>query len=223
MESSTIQLLKDGLWNRNIVLNQLLALCPLLAVTTTAINGLGMGIATTLVLVLSNMGVSLLRKAIARDIRIPCFVVIIASVVTVVDQMMNAYVHDLHKVLGLFIPLIVTNCAVLGRAESFGYRNKVLPSALDGLFMGLGFAWSLVLIGALRELTGSGTLFQGASLLGGKLLAPLETVVIPDYRGFVISILPPGGFLAVGLVLAGKKAWESRPRVSESSELPVLS
>ena len=213
---------KDGLWTRNIVLSQLLALCPLLAVTTSAINGLGMGIATTLVLVFSNLGVSLLRKFIPRDIRIPCFVVVIASLVTLVDQWMNAYLHEMHKVLGLFIPLIVTNCAVLGRAESFAYNNRLLPSIADGLAMGLGFSWSLMLIGGIRELIGSGTLFSGASLLGGPAFSALEFEVLPKYRGFLIAVLPPGGFMAVGAVLALKKHLEascSRPVIQE---LPVL-
>jgi Na+-translocating ferredoxin:NAD+ oxidoreductase subunit E len=220
---SALGLLKDGLWTRNIVLNQLLALCPLLAVSTTAVNGLGLGLATTAVLVLSNVAISLLRRLIHRDIRIPCFIIVIASLVTVTDQLMNAYLHELHKVLGLFIPLIVTNCAVLGRAESFAYRNSVGASALDGFGMGVGFAWSLTLIGAMREILGSGTLFSGAALLGGPALKSLELTIIPNYRGFVIALLPPGGFLAVGFILAAKAAWErSLAARSQIIELPVL-
>lgn len=219
---STREVLKDGLWTRNIVLSQLLALCPLLAVTTTAVNGLGMGIATCFVLVFSNLTVSILRRFIDRDIRIPCFVVVIATLVTVVDQLMNAYVHDLHKVLGLFIPLIVTNCAVLGRAESFAYKNPPLLSFLDGLAMGLGFAWSLTLIGGLREIVGSGTLFSGASLLGGEGLRVLEVTILPSYRGFLVALLPPGGFVAVGLVLAMKKHLEHQRREQDGQQLPVL-
>jgi len=210
---------KEGLWTRNIVLSQLLALCPLLAVTTTAINGLGMGMATTLVLVVSNLSVSLLRRLIARDLRIPSFVVIIAGVVTVVDLGMNAYVHDLHKVLGLFIPLIVTNCAVLGRAESFAYKQAPLPSLLDGLFMGVGFAMSLTVIGALREVVGSGTLFAGAALLGGESLRFMELTLLDGYGGFLIALLPPGGFFAVGIVLAMKRLWEARASNPTPSEL----
>jgi Na+-translocating ferredoxin:NAD+ oxidoreductase subunit E len=220
---NTLTLLKDGLWTRNIVLNQLLALCPLLAVSTTAVNGLGLGLATTAVLVLSNMAISALRRFIHPDIRIPCFIVVIASLVTVTDQLMNAYLHELHKVLGLFIPLIVTNCAVLGRAESFAYRNSLGAAALDGFGMGIGFAWSLTLIGAVREVLGSGTLFAGAALLGGPALKSLELTIIPEYRGFVIALLPPGGFLAVAFVLAGKVAFErSLPARPEILELPVL-
>jgi Na+-translocating ferredoxin:NAD+ oxidoreductase subunit E len=220
---NALGLLKDGLWTRNIVLNQLLALCPLLAVSTTAVNGFGLGLATTAVLILSNVTVSGLRRFIHPDIRIPCFIVVIASLVTVIDQLMNAYVHDLHKVLGLFIPLIVTNCAVLGRAESFAYKNGVVASALDGLGMGVGFAWSLTLIGAIREVVGSGTLFSGAALLGGAALKGIELKIIPDYRGFTIALLPPGGFLAVGFVLAVKASWErSHKARMQVIELPVL-
>ncbi len=215
-------LVKDGLWRRNIVLSQLLALCPLLAVTTTLVNGLGMGIATTAVLVGSNFTVSLLRKKIHVDIRIPVFVVIIATLVTIVDQSMNAYLHELHKVLGLFIPLIVTNCAVLGRAESFAFKNPVWSATLDGLFMGLGFTWSLMLIGALREFFGSGTVLSGLALLGGETLKKLEINVLPGYGGFLIALLPPGGFIAVGCVLALKKHLEESGARPQVQELPVL-
>ncbi len=214
-------LFTDGLWSRNIVLGQLLALCPLLAVTTTTINGLGMGLATLLVLVLSNLGVSLLRRHIHRAIRIPCFVVIIATMVTMVDQWMAAYTHELHKVLGLFIPLIVTNCAVLGRAESFAYSNSPGLSALDGVAMGLGFMGSLVMIGALREIVGTGTLLSGAALLGGEPLEAIELTLLPGYRGFLLAVLPPGGFFAVASVLALKKHLE-RGRLKKGQELPVL-
>lgn len=218
-----LKLLKEGVWTNNIVFNQLLALCPLLAVSTTAINGLGMGLATTLVLVMSNVSVSACRRLIHQDIRIPCFVVLIATLVTITEQLMNAYLHDLHRVLGLFIPLIVTNCAVLGRAESFAYKSGIAASALDGLGTGLGFAWSLTLIGALREVFGSGTLLAGASLLGGDMLRPFEMTVIEDYRGFLIALLPPGGFLAVGFILALKShLGRQRRSVLHTNALPVI-
>ena len=147
----------------------------------------------------------MLRGIITPEVRIPVFVLIIAVLVTLVDLAMNAWVHDLHKVLGLFIPLIVTNCAILGRAESFASRNKVLPALFDGLMMGLGFTLSLVLLGAVREILGSGTLFQGAALMLGDALGFLELTLIPDYRGFLLAILPPGGFVALGFILAGKR------------------
>lgn len=210
MSNDYLRITRNGLWDNNIVFSQGLALCPLLAVTGTATNGLGMGLATTLVLVCSGLLVAMARSLILPEIRIPVFVLIIAAVVTLVDMGMNAWVHDLHKVLGLFIPLIVTNCAILGRAESFASRNAVLPAAVDGLMMGLGFTLALVILGACREVIGSGTLFSHAELLLGKGFAFLDVTLIPDYRGFLIAILPPGGFLILGLLLAGKRLLDRR-------------
>jgi len=199
------QIVKDGLWTRNVVLAQLLALCPLMAVTGSATNGLGMGLATTAVLMASGVSVSLLRRIIAPEIRIPAFVLVIAALVTLVDMVMNAWLHELYKVLGLFIPLIVTNCAILGRAEAYASRQPVLPSLADGFFMGLGFTLVLMTIGAIREVLGSGTLFTNASLLLGDNFAFLETVIIPHYKGFLLLILPPGGFIVLGFLIALKK------------------
>tara|TARA_R110000782_G_scaffold25335_1_gene65880 strand:- start:3630 stop:4322 length:693 start_codon:yes stop_codon:yes gene_type:complete len=196
---------REGLWTNNIVFAQLLALCPLLAVTGTATNGLGMGIATVVVLVLSNATVSLFRNIITPEVRIPDFVLIIATVVTLVDMAMNAWMHELYKVLGLFIPLIVTNCAILGRAEAFASKNSVAPSIFDGLMMGLGFTFVLVILGASREVLGSGTLFANASILLGSGFSFLETTLIEDYRGFLLFALPSGGFIALGFILAGKR------------------
>jgi electron transport complex protein RnfE len=196
---------KDGLWNNNVILSQMLALCPLLAVTSSATNGLGMGLATTFVLIASNIAISLFRDIITPEVRIPVFVLIIAAIVTVVDMVMNAWLHELHKVLGLFIPLIVTNCAILGRAEAFASKNSIRHSAFDGLMMGLGFIFALVLLGSFREILGSGTLFANASLLLGEKFSFLQITIIPEYRGFLLMILPPGGFLALGLVLAAKR------------------
>ena len=198
-------IISDGLWTRNVVLAQLLALCPLMAVTATATNGLGMGIATTFVLVASGFSVSLWRGFITPEIRIPVFVLIIASQVTLVEMGMNAWLHELYKVLGLFIPLIVTNCAILGRAEAFASRNDVLPSMVDGFFMGVGFTAVLVVIGGIREVLGSGTLFSNASLLLGEQFSFLEMVVFgEDYKGFLLLILPPGGFIVLGFLIAFK-------------------
>ena len=196
---------RDGLWDNNVVLAQMLALCPLLAVTGTATNGLGMGLASLVVMVASGLLVSSLRGLITPQVRIPVFVLIIATLVTLVDLAMNAWLHDLHKVLGLFIPLIVTNCAILGRAESFASRNRVAPAVFDGLMMGIGFTLVLMTLGALREIIGSGTLFANASLLLGEAMGFLEMTLIPDYRGFLLMILPPGGFLALGFLLAGQR------------------
>lgn len=204
MASDLKTITRSGLWDNNIVFAQLLALCPLLAVTGTATNGLGMGLATTAVLIMSGLTVSLLRGAITSEIRIPAFVLIIATIVTIVDMGMNAYLHDLHKVLGLFIPLIVTNCAILGRAEAFASRNAPFSATFDGLMMGLGFTAALVILGAAREILGSGTLFANASLLLGDALAFLELKIIPNYDGFLLLILPPGGFIVLGFLLALK-------------------
>ncbi len=206
------QIARNGLWDNNIVFGQLLALCPLLAVTGTATNGLGMGLATLAVLVLSGLAVSLLRGAITPEIRIPAFVLIIACIVTVVDMALNAWVHDLHKVLGLFIPLIVTNCAILGRAEAFASRQGPLQSAYDGLMMGIGFTLALVALGATREILGSGTIFANADVLLGPAFGFLEQTLIPDYDGFLILILPPGGFIMLGFLLALKGIVDSRTK-----------
>ena len=204
-ELTTKRIVWDGIWENNVVTAQMLALCPLLAVTGTATNGLGMGLASTVVMVASGLIVSLLRGLITPEVRIPAFILIIATLVTLVDMAMNAWVHDLYLVLGLFIPLIVTNCAILGRAEAFAFRAKPMKAALDGLAMGVGFTVVLVLLGAMREIVGSGTLFANASLLLGQAFAVLEITVIPDYKGFLLLILPPGGFLACGFLLAMKR------------------
>lgn len=199
---------RDGLWENNIVFSQLLALCPLLAVTGTATNGLGMGLASTAVLVASGFAVSVLRKAILPDIRIPVFVLLIAAIVTMVDQALNAWLHELHRQLGLFIPLIVTNCAILGRAEAFASKTGPLKAGWDGLMMGIGFTLALVVLGGIREIAGSGTLFAGADVLLGPAFAWLEITVLPGYGGFLLLILPPGGFLVLGALLALKAAFE---------------
>ncbi|WP_428625065.1 electron transport complex subunit E [Sedimenticola sp.] len=205
MSNDYRRIVKDGLWDNNIVFAQTLALCPLLAVTGTASNGLGMGLASTAVMIASGLLISLLRAVITPQVRIPVFVLIIAVLVTLTDMFLDAWLHDLHKVLGLFIPLIVTNCAILGRAESFASRNTALPALLDGLMMGLGFTLALVILGASREMLGSGTLFANAALLLGSWAKFLERVLIPDYKGFLLIILPPGGFIVLGCLLAGKR------------------
>ncbi len=197
-------IVKDGLWEQNVVFAQMLALCPTMAVTTSGTNGLGMGLATTAVLVVSNILVSIIRKTVSDQVRIPVFVVLIATLVTIVDLAMNAWVHGLYKVLGLFIALIVVNCAILGRAEAYAVKNGVLASAVDGLAMGIGFTGALTLIGLVREFLGSGTLFAQASQLLGPAFAFLE-VQVPGYGGALLMILPPGGFAVLGFMLAGKR------------------
>ena len=197
------QILKDGLWLNNPGTVQLLGLCPLLAVTTTVINGLGLGLATTLTLVASNVSVSLIRKLVRPEIRIPVFVLIIASVVTVIELSMNAWLHDLYLILGIFIPLIVTNCAIIGRAESFASRQTVDRALLDGLAMGIGFTLVLVTLGGMREIIGQGTLLAQAQLMFGAFGEHLTLTLIEDYRGFLLAILPPGAFLGLGFLIAG--------------------
>ncbi|MZI95823.1 RnfABCDGE type electron transport complex subunit E [Vibrio sp. CAIM 722] len=209
MSEGYSNIIKNGLWDNNIVLKQSLALCPLLAVTSSATNGLGLGLATLVVMVASNLINSMAKGVISKTVRIPVNVIIIATLVTLTDALLNAYLHQLHKVLGLFIPLIVTNCAILGRVESFASRSKVFPSLVDGVFMGIGFTWVLTVLGAIREIIGSGTLFTNASLLLGPHFAFLETTIIPDYRGLLLIILPPGGFIMLGLGLALKQKLEA--------------
>ena len=215
-------LFADGLWRNNVVFAQMLALCPLMAVTTTATNGLGMGLATTGVMLVSNLVIASCRNLISQEVRIPVFVLLIAALVSLADMAINAWLHELYKVLGLFIPLIVVNCAVLGRAEVFASKRPVLPSAMDGLAMGLGCTLAMVLIGGCREMLGSGTLFAHASLLLGDSFAFLETTLIPKYTGFLLMLLPPGGFLVLGFLLAGKRVAERRwQRVERAAAGPV--
>lgn len=202
-DPSYTHILKDGLWMNNPGTVQLLGLCPLLAVTTTVINGLGLGLATTLTLVASNVTVSLIRKLVRPEIRIPVFVLIIASIVTVIELAMNAWLHDLYLILGIFIPLIVTNCAIIGRAESFASRQSVDRALLDGLAMGIGFTLVLVTLGGLRELIGQGTLLAHANLMFGAFGEHLSMTLIDNYRGFLLAILPPGAFLGLGFLIAG--------------------
>lgn len=201
---------KDGFWDNNVVFGQNLALCPLLAVTGTATNGLGMGIATLVVLIFSNAIVSANRHIISPEVRIPIFVLLIATIVTLVDMSMNAWMHEMHKVLGLFIPLIVTNCAILGRAESYASRQTMTYSILDGLMMGLGFTFVLVVLGAAREITSSGTLFANANLLLGDSFSFLELHLFPNYQGFLLTALPPGGFIMLGFIIAAKRMIDKR-------------
>ena len=204
------ELTYNGLWKNNVALVQVLGLCPLLAVTTTTVNGIGLGLATTLTLVLSNITVSLIRHSVRPEIRIPVFVLIIASFVTAIELAMNAFFYDLYKILGIFIPLIVTNCAILGRAEAFASKNAVVPSFIDGLMMGVGFSAILVALGAIRELLGQGTLFAQAHLMFGEAAEWMTVTVIDDYNGFLLAILPPGAFIGLGLLIALKNVIDQR-------------
>ena len=204
------QILIDGAWRQNTGLVVLLGLCPLLAVTSTVINGLALGLATMLTLMVSNLSVSLMRGLLKPEIRIPAFVLIIASAVTVIELLMQAFFYDLFRVLGIFIPLIVTNCAIIGRAEAFASRNAPLPALLDGVATGLGFCITLVLLGSLREVTGRGTLFSGADMLLGDWGRQLTLTIVPEHPGFLLAMLPPGAFFGLALLIACRNAWQER-------------
>ncbi len=210
---------KSGLWTNNVALVQLLGLCPLLAVTGTIINGLGLGIATLLTLVLSNSIVSLIRPWLKSEIRIPIFVLIIASIVTTIELIMNAWFHDLYLVLGIFIPLIVTNCSIIARAEAFASKNNLVDSALDGFMMGLGFTLVLVVLGGMRELIGFGTLFANAQLMFGTLGESMTITFSENYPGFLLAVLPPGAFIGLGLLIAVKNAIDKRQSTSQIIEI----
>ena len=219
------KLAADGLWHNNPGLVQLLGLCPLLGVSSTTVNALGLGIATILVLITSNVAVSLIRSAVTDTVRLPAFVMIIASVTTCVELLMQAYTYELFLILGIFIPLIVTNCVILGRADGFAVKNPVLPSAVDGLMMGLGFALVLLVLGMLRELIGQGTLFANMHLLLGPVADDWTWVVFPNYKEVLFIVLPPGAFLVMGLLIAMKNVIDAqlKERAATRSSTPVAS
>lgn len=205
----------QGLWKNNPGLVQLLGLCPLLAVTNTITNALGLGVATLLVLICSNLTVSLIREWVPKEIRIPIFVLIIATFVTCVQLLMNAYTFGLYQSLGIFLPLIVTNCAIIGRAEAYASKNPAKQAAFDGLMMGLGFALVLIVLGATREILGQGTLFDGAELLLGEWASILRIEVMTLDSKFLLAILPPGAFIAMGFFIAIKNAIDSYIKAKE--------
>jgi len=209
-ETGYRHIIHEGLWHNNPALVQILGLCPLLAVTNTVVNAIGLGLATTFTLLASNGTVSLIRAWVRPEIRIPVFVLIIASIVTVIELVMNAWFHELYLILGIFIPLIVTNCSIIARAEAFASKNPLLPSLTDGLFMGLGFTAVLVVLGAMRESLGFGTLLAHAELLFGDLGQAMTVTLWDDYRGYLLAILPPGAFLGLGLIIALKNVIDRR-------------
>lgn len=205
MKNVTVQnIIKQGLWTNNQALVALLGLCPLLAVSSTAINGLGLGLATMATLIITNTLISIIRNWIRTEIRIPMFVIIIACVVTGIELLMSAHFYDLYLILGIFVPLIVTNCAIIGRAEAFASKNKVIHSIVDGLVMGLGFTLVLVTLGIVREIIGSGTIFGGAELMLGDWASILTFTVLPNYNGFLFAVLPPGAFMGLAVLVALK-------------------
>lgn len=216
-----LELFRNGLARQNTGLVQLLGLCPILAISSSVINALSLGLATTLVMAASSGAVSGVRNFVPNEIRIPVFVLIIAALVTVIDLAMNAFVHPLYLVLGIFIPLITTNCIVLARADAFASKNRPLHSIVDAIAMGLGLTLVLVVLGAIRELAGQGTLFSGIDLVFGAEAKQFVLHVLPDYQGFLLAILPPGAFLALGLLIAANNWNKARAERRARALVPV--
>lgn len=204
------EIIWNGLWKNNAGIVALLGLCPLLAVSATVVNGVSLGLATALVMTCSNGAVSIVRSWVPSEIRIPVFILIIAVLVTIIQLAMNAYMQPLYLVLGIFVPLIVVNCNVLGRAEAFASKNPVMPSLVDGFMVGFGLTLTLGALGAMREIFGKGTLFSGIDLALGESAKGMVITVFPDYQGFLFAILPPGAFLGLGLLIAGKNWIDQR-------------
>ncbi len=209
-EVSYKELSLNGLWKNNPAIVQLLGLCPLLAVTGTVINAIGMALATMLVLIISNSCVSLIRGIVSDAIRLPAFVMIIAAAVTCIELLMQAYTYELFQILGIFLPLITTNCVILGRADAYASKNSLLPAMYDGFIMGLGFAVILIILGGMRELIGTGALFNNMDLLFCEAAASWKVVVFSDYKQFLLAILPPGAFIFTGLIIAVKNLIDSQ-------------
>ena len=202
----------NGLWKNNPALVQLLGLCPLLAVSASVVNSLGLAVATLFVLTTSNLCVSLVRNVVSDTIRLPVFVMIIAAAVTAIELLMQAYAYELYQILGIFLPLITTNCVILGRADAFAAKNPVLPSVYDGFIMGLGFGLVLLALGAIRELLGTGGLFANMQLLFGEQARAWHWVISEDYPKLLLAILPPGAFIVTGFLIAGKNQWDEQAR-----------
>ncbi|QQZ30407.1 electron transport complex subunit E [Thiothrix subterranea] len=210
MNATYRELTLAGLWKNNPGLVQLLGLCPLMAVTTNVVNGLGLGLATLLALVASNLAISLVRDFIREEIRIPAFVLIIAGNVTLIEMLIRAYFHDLYNILGIFIPLIVTNCIVIGRSEAYASKNPPLHAGYDSLMMGIGFMLVLMVLGGMRELVGNGTLFAQAHLMFGEAARGLTLTLGDDFKGLLLAALPPGAFIGLGFLVALKNYIDKR-------------
>jgi len=214
----TKEIFHNGAWKQNSSLVQMLGMCPLLAMTTSLVNGAMLSLATIFVMALSGFVVALLRNFIPHEIRIPVFIMIAAALVTVVDLAMAAYMHDMYNILGIFIPLIITNCIVLARIEAFAAKNGPIQSLFDGAFMGVGMLWTLSLLGGLRELIGAGTLFSGIE----AVIPGLQALQLfpKDYPGFLISILPPGAFIVLAFLVAWKNWFEARAALRQRRPMP---
>ncbi len=211
----------NGIWKQNTSIGQILGLCPLLAVTTNAVNGVMLSLATILVMAISNLAVASLRNFIPHEIRIPVFILIVAALVTVVDLLFNANLHELYLVLGIFIPLIVTNCIVLARVEAFAAKNPPVHSIFDGIFMGVGMLWTLALLGAMRELIGNGTVLGGIDMVF-PTIQPIQ-LLPANYPGFLLALLPPGAFILLGCMIAWKNWMDARAaeRAKQQAPAPV--
>jgi electron transport complex protein RnfE len=213
----------NGLWKNNPALVQLLGLCPLLAVSASVVNSLGLAAATLFVLISSNLCVSVVRNVVSDTIRLPVFVMIIAASVTAIELLMQAYTYELYQILGIFLPLITTNCIILGRADAFAAKNPVLPSIYDGFIMGVGFGAVLVVLGAIHELLGTGGLFANMQLLFGETARHWHVVFSADYPALLLAILPPGAFIVTGFLIAGKNAFDNAAtRRAEASRAPIV-
>ena len=208
----------NGIWKQNTGIVQILGLCPILAISTNVVNAVSLGLATILVMALSNLTIAALRNFIPYEIRIPVFILIIAALVTVVDLSFNAWLHELYLVLGIFIPLIVTNCIVLARVEAFAAKNEPIGSTIDGIAMGIGLTLVLAVLGALREVVGSGTLFSGIEMI----FPSAQGIVLfgDDYPGFLVAVLPPGAFIALGFLIAGRNWLEARKQARARLQQP---
>lgn len=219
---SSSEIVRDGLWTNNPALVQVLGLCPLLAVTSTVVNAIGLGLATLMVLTGSNLAVSLIRNFVSESVRLPAFVMIIASFVTCAELLMQAYTYELYQILGIFIPLIVTNCAILGRADAFASKNPPLPALLDGAMMGVGFLVVLIALGAMRELIGQGTLFTDMDLLLGPMAADWGIRPLEQYPDVLFMVLPPGAFVGLGLLIALKNGIDNQIKARRKASEPVV-
>lgn len=204
------EITENGIWKQNPGVVQLLGLCPTLAVTTTVVNGVSLGLATALVMAAANGAVSPVRRFVPDEIRLPVFILVIAALVTMIDLLIHGFAAPLHKVLGIFIPLIVVNCIVLGRVDAFAAKNTPVPAIWDGFIMGIGLTLILGLLGGMREVLGKGTLFSGLDLALGPNFKSFVLTVIPDYHGFLLAILPPGAFLGLAFLVAGHNWVEQR-------------